>query len=94
VAPESLVQVSSLEELTLIPDSAKRGIDMLWQEPEGLECQLRTTRTTRSLLVCCCEHGTSIMRPILIAATKTCMKAIAFWPLVLSVCSRLQGCVV
>jgi hypothetical protein len=40
----------------LIPDSAKRGIDMLWQEPEGLECQLRTTRTTRSLLMCCCEH--------------------------------------
>jgi hypothetical protein len=29
VAPESLVQVSSLEELTLIPDTTKGGIDTM-----------------------------------------------------------------
>eukprot|EP00444_Apocalathium_aciculiferum_P031609 CAMPEP_0183484572 /NCGR_PEP_ID=MMETSP0370-20130417/178988_1 /TAXON_ID=268820 /ORGANISM="Peridinium aciculiferum, Strain PAER-2" /LENGTH=950 /DNA_ID=CAMNT_0025677863 /DNA_START=53 /DNA_END=2906 /DNA_ORIENTATION=- len=33
----SLVQVSALKDLSLIPDSAKRAIDVFLQEPEGLE---------------------------------------------------------
>jgi len=31
------VQVSALKDLSLIPDSAKRAIDVFLQEPEGLE---------------------------------------------------------